>query len=375
MLKFNDPKLYVMGIGTAYATSLTDGSVKFWSDKYQEGNTTFSASEMVNNGGIGNGPAIILYNDPNISVSFTTADYIEYARALSCGATFGYGAPVETCQTVTATGTSISIDVSGGAPVKALGMENIYCYVQEIGAASPIATGGVAYQVNPSTGAISGFTATNGKQYLVTYYVTQANASLTTYNSDFNGDVVRFVYRRPIYTNFNPTTNSGDLYGWKVDVIPYLKLNPATATTNGSQSSYSTTAISGRAIVYEEAVISGGCDDCTLIGAPLMYSMIVPCNATSGIEGIVGILGGIVNLDVDGATYQLAPAVVVNGKLTYNVAASEFSYESSDTGVATVGQNTGLISYVSNGSTQIQISYTVGGVTYTDTIDVVNQAD
>ena len=75
MLNFTDPRKYVMGIGTAYATSLTDGSVKFWSDKFQEGNTTFSASEMVLNGGIGNGPCIILYNDPNISVAFTAADY------------------------------------------------------------------------------------------------------------------------------------------------------------------------------------------------------------------------------------------------------------------------------------------------------------
>lgn len=369
MLKFNDQRKYVMGIGTAYATSLTDGSVKFWSEKFQEGNTTFSASEMVNNGGIGNGPCIILYNDPNISVAFTAADYDEYIRAAATGATFGYGAAVETCQVVTATGTSISIDVSDGTPVAGLGMNGIYCYVQEQGAKSTVATNGVAYTVNPSTGAIAGFTATNGKSYIVTYFTMQANASLTTYNSDFNGDVVRFVYRRPIYTNFNPSANSGDLWGWQIDVIPYLKLNPSTATTNGSQSSFSTTAISGRAIVYEEAVITGGCDDCTLTGAPLMYSIIAPCDVTNGIDGIVGVLGGTVEI-ATGGTYQLTPGVVVNGKLSYNVAATEFAYDSSATGVATVGASTGIIAGVSAGSAQITITYTVGTTSYSDKIDV-----
>lgn len=374
MLKFTDSRKYVMGIGTAYATSLSDGSVKFWSDKFQEGNTTFSASEMVNNGGIGNGPAIILYNDPNISVSFTSADYDEYIRAASTGASFSYGAPVETCQTVAASGTSLTIDVSSATPVSGPGMNAIYCYVQEVGATSPIATGGVAYVLNPTTGAITGFTATSGKTYLVTYYVTQANASITTYTSDFNGDVVRFVYRRPIYTNFNPQTNSGDLYGWQIDVIPYLKLNPSTATTNGSQTAFSTTAINGRAIVYDEAVVSGGCDDCSLVGAPLMYSIIAPCDANAGIDGIVGVLGGTVSIKA-GDTYQLTPGVVVNGRLSYNVGASEFTYTSSATGVATVDSGTGLISGVSAGSAQITVAYAAdSSTTYTDILDVTVSA-
>lgn len=370
MLTFTDPLKYVMGIGTAYATSLTDGSVVFWSNKYQEGNTTFSASEMVNNGGIGNGPAIILYNDPNISVAFTAADYNEFVRSAATGANLSYGAPVETCQTVTATGTTLSLDVTSVTPVAGPGMSKVYAYVQEIGAASPVSVGGVAYEVNPTSGAISGFTATNGKQYLVTFYTMQANARITTYNSDFNGDVVRFVYRRPIYTNFNASTNQGDLYGWQIDVIPYLKLNPSSATTNGSQTSFSTTGINGRAIVYDDAVISGGCDDCTLVGAPLMYSIIAPCDTNAGMQGIIGALGSEITVAA-GNTYQLAPGVVVYDKLNYNVPADQFTYSSAATGVATVGSNTGLVAGVSSGTAVITVSYSPDGVTtYTDFVTV-----
>lgn len=369
MLKFTDPKKYVFGIGTAYATSLSDGSVKFWSDKFQDGNTSFAASEVVNNGGIGNGPAIILYNDPNISVTFTSADYNEYAAAASAGADVTYGAPVETCQTVTASGTSISIDVSGSTPVAGPGMNGIYCYVQEIGAPSPMSSGGVAYTLNPSTGAVTGFTATNGKSYMVTYYETQANASLTTYTTDFNSDVVRFVYRRPIYTNYDPATSSGDLWGWKINIIPYLKLNPSTATENGSQTAFTTTAITGRAISYDDTVVTGGCDDCNLTGTPLMYSITAPCDATVGIDGVVGILGGTVALNV-GDTFQLTPGVVVNNKLSYSVAPSEFTFTSASTGVASVGQHTGVLTGVSAGTSKVTISLTVGTTTYTDYIDV-----
>lgn len=369
MLTFTDPKKYVMGIGTAYATSLVDGSIKFWSDKFTEGNTSFSASEMINNAGIGNGPAIIMYNDPNITVSFTQADYNEYIRAAATGAAVTYGAPVEKCQTITASGTSLTVNVADGIPVAGLGMAEPKCYVQEIGAASPVTSGGVAYAINPTTGAINGFAATNGKQYLVTYFVAQANASLTTYGTNFNSDVVRFVYRRPVYTNFNPSTNSGDLAGWKIDVIPFLKLNPATATDNGSQSSYTTTAIAGRAIAYEDAVITGECNDCTLKGAPLMYSVYAPCDDNAGIGGILGVLGGSVSLKT-GATVQLTPAIVVNNTLSYGVPPTAFTYSSSKTSVATVGAATGIVTGVTAGSAEITVTYVVGSTTYTDFVNI-----
>jgi hypothetical protein len=369
MLKFTDPLKYVMGIGTAYATSLKDGSVVFWSDKYQEGNTTFSASEMVNSGGIGNGPAIILYNDPNISVSFTAADYNEFARAAATGAVVTAGAPVETTEVITASSTSLTI---AGAYTTGLGMSKPVCYVQEAGVESPVVSGGVAYEITTG-GVISGFAAVSGHTYVVTYYATQANATLTTYSSDFNGDAVRFVYRRPIYVNYDPTANAGDLFGWLIDIIPCLKLNPSTATTNGSQSSFSTTAITGRAVAYDQTIINladyAEGADCTLTGAPLMYSLVVPCDPNDGIEGIVGALGGTIALTT-GDTYQLTPAVVVNGRLGRGVAPNEFTYASSATGVATVGASSGTVAAVSAGSAQITVTYAVGGTTYTDKVDV-----
>ena len=369
MLTFTDPRKYVFGIGTGIMTDIATGDIKYWSDKMQEANITISGSDNILNAGIGNGPAIIIPTDANVSVAVTAGDYNEYAKSAAVGGTITYGAPTMTCQTVTASGTSISITIGENTPVAGPGMDSVVCYVQPVGAASPIANGGVAYPLNPSTGAISNFTATNGTTYLVSYYISQANASMTTISSNIKGDVVRFVFQRPIYTNYDPQSNQGTLWGNLYEIVPRLQLMPDGATNSGSQTSYTTTGITGRGLAYDADTISASCDDCALNGAPLMYRVIVPCDSTAGIEGVVGLLGGSVSLVV-GNNYQLQPAVVVNNTLSYGVAASDFTYTSSATGVATVGQHTGTVAAVSAGSTQITISITIGTVTYSDYIDV-----
>lgn len=369
MIKFTDPRLYVQGIGTAIMTDLATGDIKYFSDKFQDGNVTASSDDGIINAGIGNGPVIMIPSNSNVQVAVTAADYSEFAKAAAVGGKITYGAPVMTCQKVTASGTSISIDVSDATPVAGPGMKDIVCYVQEVGAESPITTGGVAYALNPTTGAITGFAATSGKSYLVTYYVSRANASMTTITTNMKGEVVRFVLQRPIYTNVDEATNKGDLWGMLYEIIPRLQLMPDGASNSGNQTGPTTTAITGRAMTYDAETISADCTECALAGAPLMYRVIVPCDKTGGIDGILGILGGSVSIAA-GESFQLNPAVVVNGKLSYSVPATDFAYVSSATGVATVGAATGIVAGVAAGSAEITVTYTVGTETYTDYVNV-----
>ncbi len=211
--------------------------------------------------------------------------------------------------------------------------------------------------------------AASGKTYLVTYHISQASASLTTIGSNMKGKVVRFVLQRPIYTNVNPATNQGDLWGMLYEIIPRLQLMPDGGSNSGTQTGPTTTGITGQAVIYDEETISAGCSECELNGSPLMYRVIVPCDTTSGIEGILGALGGAVALAVND-TYQLDPAVIVNGVLSYGVPASDFTYVSSSTSTATVGAGTGLVTAVAAGSTEITITYVVGGQTFRDYINV-----
>lgn len=369
MITFTDPRLYVQGIGTAIMTDIATGDIKYFSDKFQDGNVTASSDDGIINAGIGNGPVIMIPSNSNVQVAVTAADYNEYAKAAAVGGVISVGAPVMTCQTVTATGAALTIDVSDATPVAGPGMSDIVCYVQEVGAASPIAVGGVAYALNPTSGAITGFTATSGKEYLVTYYVSQANASMTTITTNMKGKLVRFVLQRPIYTNVDEATNKGDLWGMLYEIIPRLQLMPDGASNSGNQTTPTTTGITGRAMTYDAETISGACTECALNGAPLMYRVIVPCDKTAGIDGILGMLGGTVSVTV-GNTVQLNPAVIVDGKLSYSVPASDFTYTSSATGVATVGAATGIVAGVAAGSAEITVTYTVGTTTLTDYVNV-----
>ncbi len=369
MITFTDPRLYVQGVGTAIMTDLATGDIKFFSDKFTDGNITASADDGIINAGIGNGPVIMIPSNSNVQVQVTAADYNEFAKSAAVGGQITYGAPVMTCQTVTATGADLTIDVSGGAPVAGPGMESIVCYVQEIGAPSPVVSGGVAYALDPASGAITGFSATSGTQYLVSYYVSRANASMTTIGTNMKGRVMRFVLQRPIYTNVDAATNQGDLWGMLYEIVPRLQLMPDGASNSGNQTTPTTTGITGRAMAYDAETISAGCTECQLSGAPLMYRVIVPCDSTQGIDGILGVLGGTVNVTV-GQSVQLRPALVVNNSLSYSVPAADFSYASSATGVATVGANTGVVTGVAAGSAEITVTYVVGTETYTDSINV-----
>lgn len=91
------------------------------------------------------------------------------------------------------------------------------------------------------------------------------------------------------------------------------------------------------------------------------------------INGIIGILGGVVNVEVD-RTFQLAPAIVYDYVLNYETPPSAFSYESSDTSVATVGVSSAIVAAIGAvGQTcQITIDYVDDeGTAYQDIIDVI----
>lgn len=372
MITFNDPRLYVQGIGTAIMTDPATGDILYFSDKFQDGNITASADDGIVQAGIGNGPVIMIPSNANVQVQMTAADYNEYAKSAAVGGSISYGAPVLICKEVSfATEDTEFSTADTGTPVPGPGMEKAVAYVQEIGAASSVNTDGIAYQlsISQTSALINGFTPDITKSYLVWYYVSQANASMTTITTNMKGKVVRFVVQRPIYTNVDANTNQGDLYGMLYEIIPRLQLMPDGASNSGNQTSPTTTGVNGRAISFDPETVVANCDECSLNGAPLMYRVIVPCDTESGIDGILGALGGAVTV-VTGQSIQLRPAVIVNGRLSYGVVPTEFTYVSSATGTANVGANTGIVTGVAAGSAEIDIAYTVGSNTYHDYVNI-----
>ena len=371
MIRFTDSRLYAKGIGEAICTDKTTGQILYFSNKFQTGNVTPSVTIGEIRAGLGNAIATTLPSDASVNVEFTAADFNLWAKAAQMGAMLQHNAPVMVCQTITATTTSLSIDLKEGTPVAQKGFSKIFCYVQEVGAASPVATGGVAYDINPADGAVSGFTATAGKTYKVFYFVNKATAQIATITTAMDPKVVHFIATVAVFsTSAGSSQNEGTRVGTLYIIIPSLKFG-ANGGITGDQTTNDTTSLSGQAIAYDPDVITDGCDECTGAGSDLAYYIYQPCaSGEEEIEGVVASIGGI-SLKAS-STYQMQPRIAMkNGELVKGDA-NTFTYTA--TGApdgTTVGANTGLITAGATASDfTVEVSYTAGESTFKDTCEV-----
>lgn len=295
MIKFNDPRLYLKGTSEAILTDKANGNIVYFSNKFQTANIAASVTMGEIRAGIGNAIAAMIPTDAAFNVNFTAADFSLFAKAAQAGATLRYGAPVMVCQTATASGTTLNVDTAEGTPVAQLGMSEIVCYVQEIGKASMIATGGIAYTLNQSTGAVEGFTAENGKQYKVWYFVSKAGAQLATVTTNIDPKVLHFSAAMAVYSNESGGANSGTRVGTLYVVVPSLKLGGDGSGVNGDQTTADTTSVTGQAVAYDETVISGECDECGSGASVLAYYLYVPCDGATKIQGLA-LVGGVLTV-------------------------------------------------------------------------------
>lgn len=371
MIRFTDSRLYAKGIGEAICTDKTTGQILYFSNKFQTGNVTPSVTIGEIRAGLGNAIATTLPSDASVNVEFTAADFNLWAKAAQMGAMLQHNAPVMVCQTITATTASLSIDLKEGTPVAQKGFSKIFCYVQEVGAASPVATGGVAYDINPTDGTVSGFTATTGKTYKVFYFVNKATAQIATITTAMDPKVVHFIATVAVFsTSSGSSQNEGTRVGTLYIIIPSLKFG-ANGGITGDQTNNDTTSLSGQAIAYDPDVITDGCDECTGAGSDLAYYIYQPCaSGEEEIEGVVANIGGI-SLKAS-TTYQMQPRIAMkNGELVKGDA-NTFTYSATGAPDGTsVGANTGLITAgATAGDFTVEVSYTAGESTFKDTCEV-----
>jgi len=368
MINFTDDRLYVKGTCNVICEDVATGDVVYQSNKMSTGNITPSTSLNEIRAGLGNPIAAMIPSDSQLQVDFEAADFQLWAKAAQLGASVTYSAPVPTCQTIKASGASLTINVADGAPVAELGADQAYAYIQTVGAASPIATDGIAYPIS-SSGVISGFTATADVTYKVWYFVEKVTAKKAVISSFIDPKVVRFIAQIAVYSNRGGgAASQGTRVGWLYYTIPYLKLQ-ADATVTGDQSNNDTTKISGQAIAYDENIVSAACTDCD--SSDLGYIVYTPDNDTESIKGLA-VVGGVVSVK-NGETAQIPVYIVMaDGSLvTPPSYATGFTYALA-TGGSTYASvsDSGVITGSSVGDTECTITYEVGDQTYTCTINV-----
>lgn len=354
MISFSDKRLYVKGTCAAICSDPVTGQVLYYSNKFQSGNIESSVTLGEIRAGLGNAISAIIPSDSALNVNFTAADFSLWAKAAQVGAALSYNAVVPVCQTVTATGSSLSVDVSEGVPAAQYGYGSAFCYVQKVGESSLIATGGTQYAISEA-GAISGFTATSGEQYKVWYFTNKASAQVAELSTMFDPRVVHFVAQIAVYANdIDSSSTQGTRVGWLYVIVPRMKMN-GSATITGDQSTADTTSVAGQAIAFDADTISAECTDCS--SSTLAYYIYCPDNSTA--ESITGlaVVGGAVNV-VKGKTAQIPVRYVMvdgslvtpaYGDLTYTVTGAT-GVTVSDSGLLTAtssasGTGTGTATY------------------------------
>ena len=289
MITFTDERLYVKGTCNAVCYDIGTNDIVYQSTKMTTGSFVPNVKVTEIRSGIGNPLASIIVTDPSLQVEFEAADFQLWAKSAQLGAAMTYKAAVQTSQAVTATGSTLAVDVTGGTPTAPFGSDKAFCFIQQVGTESKILIDGKAYPIG-SDGRISNFIAEEGTQYKVTYYVEKTGARKVSIKSFINPKVVRFECQIAVYSS-KGNRSGGTRVGWIYYTIPYLKLQ-ADAIVTGDQTVNDVTKISGQALAYD----TGKPYDATTERKYSTLAMLVyvPDDATDGVKGIA-VFGGTLN--------------------------------------------------------------------------------
>lgn len=334
-ISFNDPRKYIKGIAQVTGVDPATGNIIYYSDKVQTSSFDVSVDIGELRAGLGNALATMVASNADLTVNLSAADFSMRGFSAQFGAKLSAGGAQMVCQDVVASGTSLSISVASGTPVAQIGMDKPYAYVQTIGAAGTVAETGIAYPID-ATGAITGFTATIGTTYKVWYFVNRVNAELGTITTAMDGIAMLLTSEMAVYTNVNLDDKSGTRVG-TLYVSSLVKTTPSGGI-GGSQSDYTMTTIQAKAIPNDATVVKSGCNDCTNAGTPLAYFLYVPCDLTTGIQGLA-LVGGVIEVPTETTkTINEFRVVLADGSLAQPDAANmTYSLTGAPTGTSVSG--------------------------------------
>lgn len=340
--------VYAKGTMDVWCFNPGNGDLDYYSNKVQTNQFQTSVNLSPINAGIGNPVVINLPDTAQINLSLTAADISLEARKLSVGGTLSYNAIIPVIESVTPSGTSLTLSKP---PVAAYGMSEAYAFID---------MDGTAYSIDTDSYVVQGFTATPGTSYCVRYFTRAASARELRISSVFAPAVEVVMIRIPAYNAQGSTANQGshcgDFYIW----IPRMQFS-GNAGTDASQTAASTTDFSGSALSYDEAVSAGACSESDEYGA-LAYMVYMPlAGQTSAVSGLA-VVGGSVSVQ-QGNQIQIPVKYVINNELVQPNYA-DLTFESANTGTATVGANTGILSGVAAGSTTVTITLDEPELTY-----------
>lgn len=312
-------------------------------------NYTFELMELTGN--LGNQVVGLIPHTTRLTGTYNSQAFSLEHRALLSGGTVSNNGIAPVCETITATGTSLTVQ---GTPVKSYEQPASdtlgWCQVREHGADTYLGTN---YGINLSSKTVQNFVAVSGKQYDVFYFTDWTSAKVVNLPKNANPSIVSIHQKWGIYSNENGATGNGTLAGYLYVIVPKAMLE-GDAGASGNPTSNARTDYNWRAISDYDNMPDA--DACASDGESLGYYVYVPCGSADSNVADLAIIGAGVTVKNGGSAQVPVVYIMKDGSTAIpNYADLTFAKVGSTTGFNV--SNTGLVTAsASSGSGEIKVS-------------------
>ena len=340
----NGRALYAKGTMDVKLFDPASNDMVYYSNKMSTSQLTSTINLGAINAGPGNPVVIQIPDTPSLTMNLTAADFSLEGRALSAGSNVVYNGVVPVDEVVQADGTTLTVTQT---PVYPLGGCDIVGYVNN---------SGTAYQIDPTTRELQGFTATAGQTYCVHYYTNNASAKQFGVDTLMNPAVVRGFITIPVYSTEGTTANAntGSRVGSLYITIPRGQLS-GDVSTEGSQTTPATTIMNLTALSYDEA-----CEQniqCGTAASPKLAYMVLELygNPDQNVEELA-IVGGNDITVVAGTPYTIPVKYMMDNGEIVTPDLSNFTYTPEEGEAFFSVSPAGVITGTSDGTASLTIA-------------------
>ena len=374
MYTFKPQALFTKGIAYAEFFDVNNNNLLGYSPFVTDFGLNGSMNDGDVEGGIGNQLIISLPDTSRLEVTATTADSALNNMALTIGGQLGGNGIIETMTAVVAaTGGSLTVPNA----VAPYGAEKAICYILTSTGSDKAAIeagSGQAYEIDAETNEINFENAIPGETYCVKYFVRNSSADELTIPALFQPAVVRAHFAVHVYSQKGGDAMTGALVKSRRYYFPRYQFNQPLQVTE-SQTTPGTTNLSGRCLTYQQALEAGVCASENNAAYGFIVDEYVGSGDTStaNVQGIYIVGLGERLYARYGETVTIPVKYGVNGVLTdiSDMSQVTFACEPSSAGTfADVHSNVFTPSNQGSGVITVQVTNSVTGVTYYDSIPV-----
>jgi hypothetical protein len=327
-------KRFLVSVGDVVAMKGND--IVFTAKTLADSSITIDTSNTEIRGGVSNSLQAVYYHSGTLNISLTDTQFRLPYIALNTGSAITLGGDIWTNETVTLVGNTGTLV---GTP-KSIAGQPISCWTE-------YNDNYYTFTVTGNTFSTQGTAIPENSTLCVMYMNSKSSAQSITIPANIIPDRIRLYITANLYGDV-----SGDGFVGKVQIeVPVAQLSGAQEISMTSDG-YSNTPLTAMALAYSDSSAIG----CT---NGQYYAKITEyLNESSWYDGVtaLAISGGDFSMKSSGSTTLRVYAV--KGGSSFLVDNSELTFKSGTASTATIGEHTGIVSPVAEGSTLLTVSIT-----------------